>query len=175
MFSFPCLFWLPPYVHGGSFRFFRDMPLFILIHDAIPVKETHPMTEKELRKLNRYQLLELLIMQTKRADELQAQLEQAQQELESREIQMESIGSIAEASIQVSGILEAAQNAADLFLNAARQRTEELEREKTAEAALITENAQAEAKRILANARQEAAWILSYAKERSDDISKEVE
>ena len=133
------------------------------------------MTEKELRKLNRYQLLELLIMQTKRADELQAQLEQAQQELESREIQMESIGSIAEASIQVSGILEAAQNAADLFLNAARQRTEELEREKTAEAALITENAQAEAKRILANARQEAAWILSYAKDRSDDISKEVE
>ena len=32
------------------------------------------MTEKELRKLNRYQLLELLVMQTERVEKLQKQL-----------------------------------------------------------------------------------------------------
>jgi hypothetical protein len=34
------------------------------------------LTEKELKKLNRYQLLELLIIQTERADSLQAQVEE---------------------------------------------------------------------------------------------------
>ena len=34
------------------------------------------MTEKDLRKLNRYQLLELLIIQTRRTEELEAQLEE---------------------------------------------------------------------------------------------------
>ena len=33
------------------------------------------MTEKEIRKLNRYQLLELLIVQLERADRLQARLD----------------------------------------------------------------------------------------------------
>lgn len=36
------------------------------------------MTEKDLRKLNRYQLLEMLIMQTERADKLQSKLEEAE-------------------------------------------------------------------------------------------------
>jgi hypothetical protein len=35
--------------------------------------------EKDLRKMNRYQLLELLIQQTERADKLQAKLELAEQ------------------------------------------------------------------------------------------------
>ena len=37
------------------------------------------MTEKELRKLNRYQLLELLVMQTERVEKLQKQLDEAAQ------------------------------------------------------------------------------------------------
>ena len=43
------------------------------------------MTEKELKRLNRYQLLELLIMQTNRADTLEAQLEKVQEMLEAGE------------------------------------------------------------------------------------------
>ena len=77
------------------------------------------MTEKDLRKLNRYQLLELLIIQTRRTEELEAQLAQARQELESRQIKMKNIGSVAEASVQMTGLLDAAQKTADLFLEAA--------------------------------------------------------
>ena len=119
------------------------------------------MTDKELKRLNRYQLLELLIMQTRRADELQAQLDQARQELENRKIQMKDIGSIAEASAQMTGLLEAAQNTADLFLDAAKQRIAEMEQEKTLEVS-----------RILANAREEAAWILEYARRRAEEVEK---
>ena len=43
------------------------------------------MTEKELKKLNRYQLLELLIIQTERANKLQATLDEAKRRLEDQE------------------------------------------------------------------------------------------
>ena len=84
------------------------------------------MTEKELKKLNRYQLLELLVMQTERADGLQAQVEQLQAQLNDRELRFAELGSIAEASVYVSGVMEAAQKAADLYLESAKKRADEL-------------------------------------------------
>lgn len=84
------------------------------------------MTEKELKRLNRYQLLELLVLQTERADSLQAQVEQLQARLEERELRFDQLGSIAEASVCVSGVFEAAQKAADLYLEAAKKQADEL-------------------------------------------------
>lgn len=84
------------------------------------------MTEKELKKLNRYQLLELLVMQTERADKLQKKVEELEQKLEERELTMSQLGSIAEAAVQVSGILEAAQKAADLYLEYAKKKAEDM-------------------------------------------------
>ena len=84
------------------------------------------MTEKELKKLNRYQLLEMLIVQTERANKLQAKLEAAEQQLADREIRMTSLGSIAEASLQLGGVFEAAQASADLYLEAARKQAAEI-------------------------------------------------
>ena len=78
------------------------------------------MTEKELKKLNRYQLLELLILQTQKADQLQQELNTVRAQLEEQNIRLSKLGSIAEASLQVSGIFEAAQKAADMYLDAAR-------------------------------------------------------
>ena len=74
------------------------------------------MTEKELRRLNRYQLLELLIAQTERADQLQQQVEQLEAKLEERQLKMEAMGSIAEASLRLNEVFEAAQRAADQYL-----------------------------------------------------------
>ena len=107
------------------------------------------MTEKELKKLNRYQLLELLIIQTERADELQKKLDEVQALLDSRDVKLTVMGSIAEASLQLGGVFEAAQNAADTYLNAAKER-----------AAAIEEEARKDAERILNEAKQKAAQIL---------------
>ena len=101
------------------------------------------MTEKELKKLNRYQLLEMLIIQTERADELQKKLEEAEAKLESRSVQMTVMGSIAEASLHLSGVFEAAQNAADIYMDAVKER-----------AAAIEEEAHRRAEQIIA----EAMW-----------------
>ena len=74
------------------------------------------MTEKELRKLNRKQLLELLLQQTEYTDTLQEQLHQTQKELENRLLQEKEAGSLAEASLKLNGVFEAAQAAADQYL-----------------------------------------------------------
>lgn len=87
------------------------------------------MTEKELKRLNRYQLLELLIFQTERADSLEKQLEEVKTELESRRIQLTEMGSIAEAALHLGGVFEAAQAAADVYINAAKEQAAALEAE----------------------------------------------
>ena len=84
------------------------------------------MTEKELKKLNRYQLLELLVMQTERADGLQRKIEELEARLEDRELRFSQLGSVSEAAVYISGVLDAAQKTADLYLEAARKQADEL-------------------------------------------------
>ena len=106
------------------------------------------MTEKDLKKLNRYQLLEMLIIQTDRADKLQAKLDATEKQLEKQELQISSLGSIAEASLQLKGVFQAAQDAADMYIDAAKKRAQEIEDAAHKKAAEILAQAQAQARRI---------------------------
>lgn len=74
------------------------------------------MTDKELRKLKRMDLLRLLIAQDREITSLKEQIRQMKKKLASREIMIREAGSIAEAAIRLNGVLEAAQNAADQYL-----------------------------------------------------------
>lgn len=95
------------------------------------------MKEKDLRKLNRYQLLELLVIQTERADELQKKLEELEAQATEQRLNLSKLGSVAEASLQLSGVFEAAQKAADLYLDAARKQAEEIVEDARRQAAVI--------------------------------------
>ena len=81
------------------------------------------MTEKELRKLNRAELLELLLELSRENEALQAQLKQTEAALSDRRLQIDEAGSIAEAALRLSGIFEAAQEAADQYLSSVSERT----------------------------------------------------
>lgn len=106
------------------------------------------MTEKELKKLNRYQLLEMLIIQTERADDLQKRLEEAEAKLNSRDVQMTVLGSIAEASLQLNGVFEAAQKAADSYINAAKTHAAEIEEDALRRAREVLEEANRKARSV---------------------------
>ena len=67
------------------------------------------MTDRELRKLSRRDLLELLIQQDEEMEALKKRLKEAEYKLESRTIAIDTAGSIAEASVSISGVFEAAQ------------------------------------------------------------------
>ncbi len=71
----------------------------------------------------------MLLEQSREVERLQQELQQAQSQLESRKLAIEQLGSIAEASLQLSGIFEAAQRAADQYLENAQLRSAEIEAE----------------------------------------------
>lgn len=81
------------------------------------------MTERELHKLKRGELLEMMLAQSREIDSLRARIKQLEDQLADREIRIQESGSIAEAALKLSGIFEAAQAAADQYLeNVKRQK-----------------------------------------------------
>jgi hypothetical protein len=82
------------------------------------------MTEKELQKLKRVELVELLLRQVEenqrlkdRIYDLEDELNEAKDKLDDRQIILRKAGSIAKASLELNGVFEAAQKAADDYLN----------------------------------------------------------
>ena len=66
--------------------------------------------------MSRKELLELLVLQSKKNDELTEKLYEANLQLENREINISNAGSIAEASLILNEVFEKAQQAADQYL-----------------------------------------------------------
>ncbi len=110
------------------------------------------MTTKELQKLGRRELLQLLLNQAKETERLTTELTETQTQLqeltdtyerlrerlnrkderihelettleevrEKREVDLEDVGSIAEAALKLHGVFDAAQEAADFYLQSIR-------------------------------------------------------
>lgn len=83
------------------------------------------MTEKELRRLSRRELLEMLITRTIENERLTEELQQARKELSDREFIQDRAGSMAEAALQLNGVFEAADRAAREYLENIRRMAEE--------------------------------------------------
>ncbi len=90
------------------------------------------METKQLKKLKRSELLGMLLQRSKELEKVQAELEaeraahiETRETLESQRIAIEESGSIAEATVRISGIMEEAQSAADQYLQRVREQAEE--------------------------------------------------
>ncbi len=74
------------------------------------------MTDREAHKLKRVELLELLTELSKENDMLKKENGALRKQLDDKMLKIENCGSLAEAAIQICGVLEAAQKAADCYL-----------------------------------------------------------
>ena len=74
------------------------------------------MTEKELRRLSRAELLEMLLAQTEENRQLKRELQEAREALTDRKIAIEESGSMAEAALRLNGVFEAADQAVRQYL-----------------------------------------------------------
>lgn len=119
------------------------------------------MTEKELKRLSRRELLELLVSQYKKTEKLKAENEKLTAMLEERRIMLSESGSIAEAALKLNGVFEDAQKAAEQYLENLRIMQEDAEK--------ITAEARLEAQRLLDEAKKECAALKSEA---CRDLSK---
>lgn len=85
------------------------------------------MDDKKLRKINKKELLEILLSQAKRIEELEQQLETTQRKLDSKKITIENSGSLAEASLKLNGIFEMAQVTAEQYLFNVKEKCRKIE------------------------------------------------
>ena len=77
--------------------------------------------DKELKKLTRGELLTMLIAATKRMDELELELKEANEKLADRSIQISQSGTLAEAALRVNGFFDAAEKAGAQYLESIKK------------------------------------------------------
>lgn len=85
------------------------------------------MTAKELKRLRRSDLLEMLLELSKENQGLRKQLAEAEKKLEDRTILIEQSGSLAEAALRLNRIFEDAQAACQQYEQNVRQRCAQME------------------------------------------------
>lgn len=130
------------------------------------------MTDKELKRLSRSELLEMLIAQMKENEALQSRLELAEAQLNDRKIAVEKAGTLAEASLSLNGVFQAAEAAAQQYLEniermSGQQETicRNMQAEAEAKAAEIVREAQEYSKKTHAEA--DAYWKQIVARARA--------
>lgn len=94
------------------------------------IGETAIMTAKELKKLRRSDLLEMMLELRRENDALHAQVEELQRRLDDRRIVIADSGTLAEAALRLNGVFQAAQAACDQYMENMRIR---MERQETTE------------------------------------------
>lgn len=144
------------------------------------------MTEKELRKLSRTELLEMLLEQTRRVEELERQLASAQAALNDRRLALNQAGSIAEAALKLNGVFEAAQQACAQYTENIQALSErqaavcaQMEAESYARARQTVEAAERQREKIERTAKQTADAMVQQAQTASqqywNDVSAKLE
>ena len=80
------------------------------------------MDNKELRKMNRKELLEIILAQTKRIEDLELEIKKVKGELNSKKIEIEEAGNIAEAALKLNKVFETAEIAAEQYIKAIKNK-----------------------------------------------------
>ena len=126
------------------------------------------MADRDLRKMNRKELLELLIALKKENDQLKKQLQKQTVQLRSRELQIKNAGSIAEAALALNGVFESADKAAAQYLENIQRCSEQ---QQSIYNRIVSE-AEQKAKTILDNAEKEKQQKIKAADEHMKKLER---
>lgn len=124
------------------------------------------MTGKDLKKLGRGDLLEMLLELSKENDRLRKENEQLLTRLEDRNLTIEKSGSLAEAVLQLNGVFEAAQAACEQYTRNIQNRHEHLEEH----ARQLEQQTQEKCNAALAEAKQQSEAMIAEAQKKRDDM-----
>lgn len=113
------------------------------------------MTDKELQKLKRPELLEIMLGLQNELDKAKEENEVLRAKIGDKNIALEKSGSIAEAALEINGVFDAAQKAADVYLENVRKMHSDEETHYNEAIA----KANAEAESIVTNAKKEAETL----------------
>lgn len=138
------------------------------------------MTQNELKRLSRSDLLQMLLKQSKELKELKQTLAATEEALQDKRIMINKAGSIAEASLKLNGVFEATQTACQQYIEniahlSHRQKVicaqMELESKKRAER--IIAEAQVKSDEMIQNAKVESQQYWDTVSEKMQTFVKE--
>lgn len=123
------------------------------------------MISKELKRLSRRELVDIIYQLKKNEQEMQEEIELLKNELQDKRIRISTAGSIADAAMSVTNVFSAAQMTADLYLREISCMREDADRE----CAKKIEEAEKRVKDILADGEKKfdilkAAYKREYVK-----------
>ncbi len=124
------------------------------------------MTENKLKKLKRADLLEMLISQSKENETLREELSEALGKLSQKEITISKAGSIAEASLALNGVFEAAENAGAQYL----KNIERLSSQQESICARMADESERKARKLLSDAHQKCQSMEDSTKEKCEQM-----
>ena len=130
------------------------------------------MTDKELRRLSRMELIDIIFELQQRYEESLAESQRLKEALDERVLHMEQAGSLAEAALRINGVFEAAQAAADQYVQSLKASNEEIEKtlsDARAEGGRIIQAAQDRARQLEASDEQEKPDGLPEEPERAQE------
>ena len=90
--------------------------------DSLAENSTEEKVSPDLAKMKKKDLLEIMLAQGEEIDALRARVAELEAQLEKHEFEMQKVGSIAQASLQVTEIFEEAEKAAKIYLENIRRR-----------------------------------------------------
>lgn len=124
------------------------------------------MIEKDLKKLNREEILEIMVQVSKENSRLHEEVEELKSQLAERQLKMAESGSLAEACLSVNDVLEKADAAAKLFLENLKLHSirEDLDEVSSG----ILSEAEEKSAGIIAEAERKSAALLEEARVRAE-------
>ena len=106
------------------------------------------MTDKEFKRLSRAQLIDIIYQLQLKQEELTEENRNLKEELADKRIRLNQAGNIAEASLALHNVMQAAQDAANQYLDEIR---------------VMQEETRASCRQILEKAQREADAIIEQA------------
>lgn len=124
--------------------------------------------EKDLKFLNRTELIDVIYQLKKNEQALQAENAELKRQLKLRRITSDSAGSIAEAALSLSGVFTAAQDAADQYLAEIAQRRRDIETDYNT----LIKRGQERAEAMLREAELRCAQLNAQAREAQQQLTR---
>ena len=117
------------------------------------------MMNKELKKLSRRELVDIIYLMKKNEQQMQEEIETLQKALQDKRMKISAAGSVAEAAADIAQVFSAAQMTADLYLNEIACMKADAEQE----CAKMLEDARQKVQKMLADGEQQLASLASSA------------
>ena len=123
------------------------------------------MTDKEFKRLSRSELIDIIYQLQLKQEELTADNRKLAKALADKRLRVSKAGNIAQASLEIHHVMQAAQDAAEHYLEEVKLRVDE-------EKKRILKNANVRAAAIIAQAQREAAEITAQAQRKNPGNGK---